>query len=145
MQGFCGSDTCMLLFAQLFLLVSLTSPDMPITVKVDGKTIKFPHEKPHAVNGRTLVPLRGVFEAIGAYVEWDPQQRMVTCRKQNEEVQLRIGYKMAHKNGAEVIIDTPPRIMRGTTMVPLRFIAESMGASVTFDPGNNIVEIDTEA
>jgi hypothetical protein len=146
MQGFCISYACMLLFvAPLLFLTSLQALSMPITVKVDGKTVKFPHEKPHWENGRTLVPMRGVFEAIGAYVDWDPQQRLVTCRKNNEEVALRIGSKMAHKNGAEIMIDVAPKIMRGTTMVPLRFIAESLGAKVTFDGGNNIVEIDTGA
>jgi hypothetical protein len=117
---------------------------MPITVKVDGKTIMFPYEKPHAVAGRTLVPLRGIFEAIGAYVEWNPEQRKVSCRKGNEEVELRIGERIARKNGAEITIDVPPRVMHGTTMVPLRFIAESLGAKVDFDSGNNIVEITTE-
>lgn len=128
----------------ILFLSSLAWANTPLIVKVDGKVVKFPNEQPHAVAGRTLVPLRGVFEAIGAYVEWDPQQRKVTCRKQNEEVELRIGVKLAKKDGAEIIIDVPPRIMHGTTMVPLRFIAESLGAKVDFDAGNNIVEITTE-
>jgi hypothetical protein len=112
-------------------------------VKVDGKVVRFPAEQPRAIGGRTLVPIRGIFEAIGAYVDWDPAQNMVTCKKDNEEVQLRIGVRMARKNGAQIPIDVAPRIIHGTTMVPLRFIAESLGAKVTFDAGNNIVEIDT--
>jgi hypothetical protein len=128
----------------VFAALSLSATDSPLIVKVDGKTVKFRHEQPHAVSGRTLVPLRGVFEAIGAYVEWDPLERKVTCRKSNEEVELRIGEQVARKNGAEIQIDVPPRIMHGTTMVPLRFIAESLGAKVYFDSGNNVVEITTE-
>jgi hypothetical protein len=126
-------------------LASLTGAgqNSPLIVKVDGRVIHFPVMQPIAVSGRTLVPLRGIFEAIGAYVEWDPQLRIVTCRKENEEIQLHIGGKIAKKNGAEIAIDVPPRIMHGATMVPLRFIAESLGAKVDFDAGNNIVEITT--
>lgn len=123
---------------------SLASANSPIIVKVDGKQVKFPNGQPMAMSGRTMVPLRGVFEAIGAYVEWNPEQRSVTARKQDEEVILRIGEKIAKKNNAEIQIDAPPRIVSGTTMVPLRFIAEALGAKVNFDKGNNIVDISTE-
>jgi hypothetical protein len=136
----------MSLFLCALLAPTLASVlNMPITVKVDGKVVKFPNEQPHSVAGRTLVPLRGIFEAIGAYVEWVPDQRKVSCRKANEEVELHIGERIARKNGAEITIDVAPRIMHGTTMVPLRFIAESLGAKVDFDSGNNIVEITTES
>lgn len=127
----------------LLCMVAIAWADSPLIVKVDGKTIKFPYEQPHSVAGRTLVPLRGIFEAIGAYVEWDPEQRKVTCKKENEEVELRIGRHTARKNGIEIEIDVAPKVMHGTTMVPLRFIAESLGAKVNFDAGNNIVEITT--
>jgi len=116
-----------------------------LIVKVDGKIINFPYEKPHAVAGHTMVPMRGIFEAIGAYVEWDQEHHKVTCRKENEELELIVGSRIARKNGAEIEIDIAPKVMHGTTMVPLRFIAESLGAKVNFDAGNNIVEITTEA
>ncbi len=125
------------------LLSSLALASGPITVKVDGKVIKFPYAQPASIAGRTLVPLRGVFEAIGAYVEWNPQLKMVTARKEDEEIQLTIGGKIAKKNGAEIEIDVAPRVINGTTMVPLRFIAEALGAKVNFDAGNNIVDIST--
>lgn len=90
-----------------------------------------------------MVPLRGVFEAIGAYVDWNPETRRVICRKENEEVELRVGERIAKKNGTEIEIDVAPRIVNGSTLVPLRFIAESLGAKVSYDRGNNIVEIAT--
>lgn len=116
----------------------------PLTVRVDGTPVHFPDGQPKAYAGRTLVPLRGVFEAIGAYVEWNPQQRKVTCRKQNDVVELRIGERIAQKNGAEIIIDVAPRVISRSTMVPLRFIAESLGAAVDYDRANNIVDITTD-
>lgn len=127
----------------LLLLLTTAFAGAQIIVKVDGKEVKFPNAKPMALAGRTMVPLRGVFEAIGAYVEWNPELRSVTARKLNEEVILRIGEKIAKKNNAEIQIDAPPRIISGTTMVPLRFIAESLGAKVSYDRANNIVDIST--
>jgi hypothetical protein len=131
-------------FCVLSCLVSLAWAETPLIVKVDGKQINFPYEKPHEVAGHTLVPMRGIFEAIGAYVEWDGTNHRVTCRKEDEEIVLAIGSRVARKNGAEIQIDIAPRVMHGTTMVPLRFIAESLGAKVNFDAGNNIVEITTD-
>jgi len=125
-------------------LTTLAWAGSPLIVKVDGKIVNFPNEQPRAVAGRTMVPMRGIFEAIGAYVEWDQEHHKVTCRKENEEVELIIGSRIAKKNGAEIEIDAAPRVIHATTMVPLRFIAESLGAKVNFDAGNNIVEITTE-
>jgi hypothetical protein len=130
-------------FLLLICTFSLAIASSPITVKVDGKEVKFPNGQPTTLAGRTMVPLRGVFEAIGAYVEWNSELKTVTARKQDSEVILRIGDKVAKKNGAEIQIDAPPRIISGSTMVPLRFIAESLGAKVDYDKANNIVDIST--
>lgn len=90
-----------------------------------------------------MVPLRGVFEAIGAYVEYDQENRMITAKKNNESVELKLSEKVARKNGAEIMLDSPPEVVGGTTMVPLRFIAEALGAKVQFDKANNQVLITT--
>src|SRR5690242_3214653 len=106
MNGRCVSSKCMLrILCAVTFLMSLAWADTPLIVKVDGKIINFPYEKPHAVAGHTMVPMRGIFEAIGAYVEWDQEHHKVTCRKENEEVELIIGSRIARKNGAEIEID----------------------------------------
>lgn len=112
-------------------------------VLVDGKQIEFEAGQPRILRGRMVVPMRGVFEAIGAYVGYDPANRLITAKKNNEIVELRMGDKIARKNGAEIRLDTVPAIIEGTTYVPLRFIAEAMGAKVDFDKANARVLITT--
>ncbi|MGV3617051.1 MAG: stalk domain-containing protein [Fimbriimonas sp.] len=114
-----------------------------LSVLVDGKPVKFVAGQPRTMKGRVMVPLRGVFEAIGAYVEYDEENRMITAKKNSETVELKMGEKVARKNGAEIMLDSPPDVVGGTTMVPLRFIAEALGGKVEFDKPNNQVLITT--
>ena len=113
------------------------------TVIVDGKPVKFATGQPRTMKGRVMVPLRGVFEAIGAYVEYDEENRVITAKKNSETVELKLGERIARKNGAEIMLDSAPDVVNGTTLVPLRFIAEAMGAKVEFDKANSQVLITT--
>src|SRR3954467_13580241 len=109
-----------------------------LVVNVDGKPVKFEGTQPRTISGRVMVPLRGVFEAIGAYVEYNSVMHRIIARKQNEDLELHIGDKIAKKNGAEIKIDVAPITVGGRAMVPLRFLAESLGASVDYDKANNV-------
>jgi len=125
------------------ILSLLAQGPPPLVVTVDGKPVAFRTAPPQTVKGRVMVPLRGVFEAIGAYVEYDPANRLITARRNNEDVQLRVGDPIARKNGAEILMDVKPSVVRGTTLVPLRFLTEALGAKVNFDKPNNRVDIST--
>jgi hypothetical protein len=113
------------------------------TVKVNGKDVVFPGTKPQTITGRMMVPVRGVFEAIGAYVEYNPVLHRVAAKRANESIELRMGDKVAVRNGAEIELDVAPLSIHGRMMVPLRFIAESLGADVQFTKTTNTVEIFT--
>lgn len=115
-----------------------------VTVSVNGTPVKFDDIQPQAVAGRMMVPLRGVFEALGAYVEYDNTVRTVTVRKGNEDIELRIGEKVAHKNGAELMLDVAPLLMKAHAMVPLRFLVEALGGNINFDNASNHIDIITE-
>jgi hypothetical protein len=115
-----------------------------LEVTVDGKPVEFKDAPPQVITGRTMVPLRGVFEAIGAYVEYSAEIRTITVKRGNEVVELRLGERIAKKNGAEILMDMVPKVLGGTTMVPLRFVAESMGAHVDFDAKKNLIRILTD-
>ncbi|MCC7231109.1 MAG: hypothetical protein IT203_12010 [Fimbriimonadaceae bacterium] len=117
----------------------------PIVVTVDGKPVKFAGTRPQNVSGRIMVPVRGVFEAIGAYVEYNPVLHRVTARRENESVELRLGDKISNRNGAEFELDIAPMTIRGRMMVPLRFIAESLGADVNYVNELNEVQIITNS
>lgn len=109
-------------------------------VYVDGINLD-PDVKPVIVSGRVLVPFRDIFEALGAQVDWYPGTGKVVAYKGSTTVQLTIGGK-AYKNGKPVALDVPARIIRGRTMVPLRFVSEAMGARVKWDiPTQSVIVI----
>lgn len=114
-----------------------------LVVVVDGKPIEFKGAQPTVLRGRVMVPMRGVFEAIGATLEYDPTTRKVTATRNNETVELTFGSKIAKKNGAEILLDVPPQIMKNMTMVPMRFIAEGLGAKLAYDKANMRLEVVT--
>jgi len=114
-----------------------------ISVMVDGHPVQFDNVGPQYVNGRVLVPLRGVFEDMGAYVDWDPATRTVNASRGDMDVRLRIGDRIARVNGQTQELDVPAQIYRGSTMVPLRFLGESLGANVEWIDAQREVMIST--
>ncbi len=125
------------------LLLALLAPTLcaALTVRVNGEVVRFPDGKPMEMKGRIMVPLRGVFEAIGAVVEWDGEIRKVTAHKGNEDVELTIGNRVARKNGAEIMIELAPVVRHGSTLVPLRFLVEALGGTVDYDQKTDTVNI----
>ena len=114
-----------------------------IDVRVNGGEVPFPNALPKMVNGRVLVPLRGVFEAMGATVGWDPSSQTVTASGNGRTVKVQIGSRDASVNGRVVAMDVAPEISEDTTMVPLRFLSESLGARVQWQPDQERVAITT--
>ena len=107
---------------------------------VNGKTVSL-DAPPVIVNSRTLVPLRAIAEALGADVNWNPDTRQVTVKLNDTTILLTIGSPLAMVNGLIIPIDTTPIISNGRTMVPLRFIAETLNAEVSWNPDSKTVDI----
>lgn len=122
--------------------ICLTNAANDITVKVDGKVVTFPDQKPFVnSDNRTMVPVRFIVENIGAKVEWDKSSNLVTISTSSILIQHIPGRKNAYVNGVEVQFDTTSQIVNGRTMVPLRFISESLGATVRWDAPTRTVDI----
>ncbi len=83
------------------------------------------------INGRTMVPIRFVAESLGISVEWDKQTKSVIVN--NGEILLPIGANQATVNGAAVSLDSSPVLVNNRTLVPIRFVAETLGAKVDWD------------
>lgn len=113
-----------------------------VTVKVEGQEIQF-DQHPIIVNDFTLVPLRNIFEALGAEVNWDVSKKEVTAKKDSVFTTLKVGSKHASKNGLTVSLDVEPRIVNGRTLVPLRFVSETLGSTVTWDGKTRTIDIMT--
>ncbi len=113
-----------------------------IFVTVDSKILTF-DQPPTIVNDRTLVPLRAIFEAMGATVVWEPTTRTVTAKRGDINLSLVVDTNIIVKNGTKIEIDVPAKIIGDRTMVPARAIAESLGASVNWNSYTRTVEIDS--
>jgi len=92
-------------------------------------------------NGRTLVPFRGIFEALEMDVDWDGDTRTAIGTSDNVTIELPIDSTTATVNGEVVMLDVPAMLHNARTMVPLRFIAESTGADVEWCDATRTVTI----
>lgn len=110
------------------------------TVQLDGKKIKF-DQIPVIENGRTLVPLRGIFEAMGTAVDWNGATQTVTAVKGNTRITLTIDNPTALKNDEPITLDVPAKVVNGRTLVPVRFIADCFAIDVAWDGTNQIVKL----
>lgn len=98
-------------------------------------------------NGTTLVPMKPIFEALGATVSYDNATKKVTATKVGKKIVIGVGNKTAYvdANGTTSTINLshPAEVYQGTTMVPLRFVSQALGAEVTFDEAKLTVYITT--
>lgn len=115
-----------------------------IGVRVNGQDVRFSGVGPQRVQGRVMVPLRGVMERLGAYVSYNAAGRTVTATRGDVDLQLRIGERTAMVNGRQVMLDVPAQEYQGSTLVPLRFMGEALGADVKWDGALQAVVITTD-
>lgn len=120
----------------LFLLASgpihVNAESAPITVTIDGVLQSY-EQPPVEINGYTLVPMRGIFEALGATIVWDPTTQSVFATKGDISVIIVINSEYATVNGKSVKLAARAQLLNERTMVPLRFVSEAMGAQVVWD------------
>lgn len=116
------------------------SEEKEMYIYMDHKEVEFEVE-PVIVNGTTLVQFRPLFEAMGMDIEWDPDTRTVTGTKERYTLKLQIDNQIASVNGKDYELPVSPKIIKGSTMVPIRFVAESFGRSVYYKPGYGAAEI----
>ncbi|MFE8696457.1 stalk domain-containing protein [Cytobacillus sp. FJAT-53684] len=95
-------------------------------------------------NGSTMIPVRGVFQSMGAQVDWDQSTKKITIKKSEFQTELQVNSKQATVNGNMQTLDVAPFIQNGVTFLPLRFIAESIGAEVKWNQSTRIAEINYE-
>lgn len=92
-------------------------------------------------NGRTYIPLRSIAENLGVEVQWNNAAQQITIIQGTNTISCEIGSNIAVVNNEEIKIDVSPRLKAGTTYVPLRFVADYLGAVVNFDKATNTIDI----
>ena len=144
---------CLSLAASLLIGATSVSAD-EITVELDGNPIEF-DVKPEIIDGRTMVPLRKIFEEIGALVKWDNDTQTVSARKNKKTITLSIDSADLQIDKGDtdeegnpiyetVTLEVPAQIVSGRTLVPARAISESFGLNVDWDEDNRKVTITSE-
>jgi len=123
-------------------LQQLSQQTDEVRVMVDGRIIEF-DVPPQIMNGRTMVPLRFISEALGAQLRWDDANQIIDITHGNTEIQLQIGTNRMTVNGQVSTMDQAPVVISGRTLIPLRYVAEAFGASVSWDGPNRTAIINS--
>lgn len=127
----------------LLTMVMLTASASAVDFYID--TAKFETDVPPTiVNGRTLIPLRAIFEALGATVEWDQSTKTAIAKKDGVEMSIQIDNLTSYINGKEYILDVPAQLIHGRTMAPARFIAEALDCEVSWHSTSQTVAVAKE-
>jgi hypothetical protein len=128
---------------------ALDNPDAPsvLTLKLNQQTAQVRgnavtlETNPILQNGVTMVPLRFIAEALGSRVTWDELTKTVTLQKDATTIQLTLAHSEARVNGVSLPLEQPATIINETTLVPLRFISESLQQTVTYDNNSQVITI----
>ena len=112
-----------------------------ISVYIDKRPLLFADQEPVLLNDRTMVPMRRIFEAYDADVEWFDATQSIKATRDKTVVELTIGQTAIKVNGEEKAMDVAPVIMNGRTLVPLRFVGEALGCDVQWVEETNSVEL----
>ncbi len=119
----------LILIAVIALMPQIVPAQGAIRVYIDNRPVNF-DVSPTVIQGRVLVPLRGIFEQLGATVDYDARTQHILAVRGSQTVELTIGSRQAKVNDQGKLLDVPAFTINGRTMVPLRFISESLGANV---------------
>ncbi len=111
-----------------------------ITLKVNGEVLNM-DVPAQIIDSRTMIPARALFEKIGGEVSWNTDDSVVTINYNNQIIKLTINSKTALVNGASKALDVPAQIVNGRTLIPVRFVSESLNFKVEWDEKTQTVSI----
>jgi hypothetical protein len=140
MKKFITALSLLALLPGIFTLPSFASDSSTPTILLNNEIQHFDQD-PVIIQNRTLVPLRGILEKVGAQVQWDETTNTVTTTKDSTIISLPIGSTHASVNGKTIDFDVPAQLIHNRTMIPLRLLAESLGLHVGWDVSRNEVTI----
>lgn len=125
-------------FLLLMTCAAWAQQPVDVAIVIGGKTLD-PEPPPRLVGGRVLIPLRKVFNALGADVGY--KNKIITAQRGSKVIVLSPNVKEAQIDGQDVQLDVPPLLFEGSTYVPLRFVAQALGDSVAYDGKTKTVTV----
>ncbi len=142
-QGIQTSTSVTAFDSEAFKYITDKKPNKPVNVMVYNKYIDFnlTEQWPFIENGRTMVPLRAVFEAIGCNVSWDNVKSSAVVEYDGTKIVIPASSSTAYINGTASTLDVPAMLVNNRVMVPLRFVSEALNKTVTWDDTNKTVLI----
>ncbi len=114
------------------LLTVKQSDNGAIGLSIDGVDIAFGNARATNENGHLLVPMRSVFESLGARLSYNPRSHQIVATRGDQIISMAVGTRTAFINGRRTDLDVASRFVSGETMVPLRFVAEALGVAVEY-------------
>lgn len=108
-------------------------------VTLDEVLVPFTDAEPINENGRLLVPFRQLFSLIGFSIDYDNQTRTITAQNEEMMMKLQVDSQMAYVNDTKVSLDVKPKIVQGRTLVPVRFVGETIGYDVDWGIGRTLI------
>lgn len=124
------------------VILLMASNALAVNLYVDGRELK-PDVPPALVSGRTLVPVRVILESLGAAVSWNDATQTAIATKAGTTIAITLNSKTAFVNGQAKTLDVPAMTINGRTMVPARFVAETLNADITWEDDTETVYIAT--
>jgi hypothetical protein len=121
---------------------SIRYSDASVNVKIDGALQTF-EQPPVIMNEKTMVPMRKIFEALGATIKWDGSTQSVTATKGSTSILLQIDSAVAKIDNKYVQLEQAPAIINGSSMVPVRFVSEALKAKVEWNNDTRTISIST--
>jgi|GEM_PF-4043359 len=133
---------CLLVAAMLSpAFISQAAASRAITATINGQSVQF-DQPPIIVDGRTLVPMRAIFEAMNSVVTWDAENGSITSvTSEGLVIHMQIGSNIMTAGGRTIEIDVPAQLINSRTLVPIRAISEAMGANVIWNSNNQTITI----
>lgn len=113
-----------------------------VNVNLDGEVLLF-DQYPVIIGGRTLVPMRKIFEKLGADVSWNDTAKTAESKKDGTTVKIQIDNDEMLINGKAKKLDVSAQLINGRTLVPARAVAEAFGCDVSWDEKTQVVSIET--
>lgn len=130
--------TSILTVSMILSCSAVSASDNEVKVYLDGTQLQF-EQSPVIQDGRTLVPMRALFEALGAEVIWDGETQHAMGVAPGIVVEIDIGSPTMRRNAIDINIDVPAQIVNDRTMIPLRVVSESFGMNVDWNAEENSI------